>query len=283
MRIRKAVITAAGYDHALPLQRLVDRSGQEKTALQLILEEAAAAGIEETCVIICPGDRDPFYDAAGPFAPRLVFVEQDNPRGYGDALHRARPFTASESFLHLVGDHLYVSGSDQSCARQLVQLAQSESCSISAVQATRESKLPFFGVIGGKRVAQRNHLYEVTQVLEKPTPTEAEQRLQVAGLRAGNYLCLFGMHVLSPTLMDLLGDVLNQAAADEKPAVTAALARLAERERYLAFEIDGSRYNIGIKYGLLLAQFALALSGEGRDQVLTELVHMLAERPGRSR
>jgi UTP--glucose-1-phosphate uridylyltransferase len=283
MRIRKAVVTAAGMDHSLPLQRLVARNGQEKTALQLILEEAGDAGIEESCVVIRPGDKAAFYDAAGPIAPRLVFVEQDEPRGYGDALRRARQFTGNEFFLHLVGDHLYLSATEQSCARQLVQLAQAESCSVSAVQATRESKLPYFGVIGGKRVAQREHLYEVTQVLEKPTPTEAEQRLQVAGLPAGHYLCLFGMHVLSPTVMDLLGEALENASAGGKPPLTAALAHLSERERFLAFEINGSRYNIGVKYGLFIAQLALALSGEGRDQVLTELVQMLAERPGRSR
>lgn len=282
MKIRKAVITAAGVDHALPLQRLVDRSGQEKTALELILEEAAAAGVEDTCVVICPGDREAFQDAAGPFASRLVFVEQSHPRGYADALRRAGGFVGQEPFLHLVGDHLYLSATQEGCARQLIQVAQTESCSISAVQATRESKLPYFGAIGGKRVTQRTRLYEVTQVLEKPTPTEAEQKLQVAGLRSGYYLCLFGLHVLTPVVMDLLQETIDRAGDHEKPSLTAALGKLAERERYLCYEIEGTRYNIGVKYGLLLAQFALALSGEGRDQVLTELVQMLADRPGRS-
>lgn len=280
MKIRKAVITAAGVDHALPLQRVVDRTGQEKTALQLILEEAIDAGVEEACVIIRPGDRPAFQDAVGSLVSRIQFLEQDEPRGYADALRRARAFAGDEHFLHLVGDHLYVSANSSRCARQLVEMAEAEECSVSAVQATRESKLPFFGAIGGKRVARRPRLYEVSQVLEKPTPTEAEQRLQVAGLRAGYYLCLFGMHVFSPTVMDLIDESLQKASPIAKLPVTAALARLAERERYLAFEIAGTRYNIGVRYGLLLAQMALALSGEGRDLVLTELVQMLAERPG---
>ena len=57
-----------------------------------------------------------------------------------------------------------------------------------------------------------------------------------------------------------------------------ALARLANKERYLAFEVPGRRYNIGVKYGLLNAQLALALSGVDRMEVLTQLVELLAPR-----
>jgi UTP--glucose-1-phosphate uridylyltransferase len=55
-----------------------------------------------------------------------------------------------------------------------------------------------------------------------------------------------------------------------------ALARLADGERYLACELDGRRYDFGVKYGLLTAQLALALSGQDRDEVLSGLVEQLA-------
>ena len=48
-------------------------------------------------------------------------------------------------------------------------------------------------------------------------------------------------------------------------------------ERYLALEVHGARYNIGIKYGLLTAQLALALNGADRDEVLTQLLELLAK------
>ena len=213
MKVKKAVVTAAGPDHHLPLQRLVDRHGQEKTALQLILDEVGQAGIDEIAVIVRPGDSEAFRAAAGDHAARLTFIEQTNPRGYGDAIHRAAGFVGREPFLHLVGDHLYRSGQSngaggQCCAAQLVKMAENEECSVSAVQATRENMLPYFGTIGGRRVARHNKLYEVSQVIEKPTPTEAEQKLHIAGLRAGYYLCMFGMHVLTPQVMMLLADAL---------------------------------------------------------------------------
>lgn len=278
MKVRKAVVTAAGPDHHLPLQRLVDRQGVEKTALQLILDEVGQAGIDEIAVVIRPGDREVFRVAAGDHAASLTFIEQTSPRGYGDAIYRAKEFVSREPFLHLVGDHLYLSGSDKCCARQLVELAEAENCSVSAVQATRENMLPYFGAIGGHRVARHNKLYEVSQVIEKPTPTEAEQKLHIAGLRAGYYLCMFGMHVLSPAVISLLGDVLD--GSSRSLPLAAALGSLAERERYLAFEIAGTRHNIGVKYGLLIAQLAIALSGDDRDLVLTEMLQLLAEKAG---
>lgn len=280
MRIRKAVITAASpTQHGLPLQHLVDRHGFDKSALQLTVEEAVDAGAEEICVVIRPGDTDAYSRAADEHRGRIVFVEQDNPRGYGDALVRARDFVANEPFLHLVGDHIYLSQGEASCARQLVEVAQAENCAVSAVQATRENKLPYFGTIGGSRVSQRTDLYKVERVIEKPTPTQAEQELVIAGLRSGYYLCLFGMHVLTPSVLTILTDLLDANRNGQQTTLTDALTLLAQRERYLAYETDGHRHNIGVKYGLLVAQLALALSGNDRDQVLTELVDLLAMRP----
>ena len=279
MKITKAIITAAAPDQGnLPLQQLVDNTGQNKSALQLIIEEALQAGIEDICVVIRPGDGGAFEQAAGPHASRLTYVEQTDPRGYGDALMRAREFAADQPFLHLVGDHLYLSNTDRCCAAQLVSVAEKEECSVSAVQATRESKLPLFGTVGGQPVPQRSDLYEVSKVLEKPTPTLAEQELIVAGLRSGYYLCFFGMHVLTPTTMDLLDDAVKKAEPSRSIQLSNSLSALAQRERYLALEVKGTRYNIGEKYGLLIAQLALALIGDDRDQILTELVELLATR-----
>src|SRR5205823_601295 len=115
---------------------------------------------------------------------------------------------------------------------------------------THESKLPYYGTIGGRLVAGKQRLYEVEDVLEKPTPTEAEQRLIVPGLRAGHYLCFFGMHVLTPTLMEILAEDLAHSAARNGVHLTTALGKLAGRERYLASELQGRRYDIGVKYGL---------------------------------
>ena len=279
MDIKRAIITAAGQtQRTLPLQTLVDRDGQTKTALGIIIEEILQAGVEEICVVVCPGDQAAYATAAGEHAKRLQFVEQSEPLGYGHAVHCAHRFAGDKPFLLLVGDHLYVSGAAKRCAQQLVEVAAAENCAVSAVQATHESKLPYYGAIGGKLVTARKSLYEISVVLEKTTPTEAEQRLIVPGLRAAHYLCFFGMHVLTPTVMEFLAEDIARVGGKSGVALSPTLARLARRERYLASELQGRRYDIGVKYGLLTAQLALALDGQDREEVLSGLVELLATR-----
>ena len=151
------------------------------------------------------------------------------------------------------------------------------------MQSTHESKLPYYGAVGGQLVDAAQRLYQVDAVLEKPTPTEAEQKLDVPG-PARRLLPLLLRHARAHA---------GRAAHARRTALTrrrarettvnfrAALARLAEQERYLACELDGRRYDFGVKYGLLTAQLALALSGKDRDEVLRGLVELLANKVAR--
>ena len=274
MDITKALITAAGKNQrTLPLQSLVDRDGTGKTALAIIIEEILRAGIERIGIVINPGDEAAYRTAAGPHAARLTFIAQAEPSGYAHAIHCAADFCAEDAFLLLVGDHLYLSATEKGCAQQLVETARAEKCSVSAVQSTHESKLPYYGAIGGTLVHAARRLYQVEAVLEKPTPTEAEQKLVVPGLRAGYYLCFFGMHVLTPAVHKYLNALF---LAGGTVNFSNALAALAGQERYLACELEGRRYDFGLKYGLLNAQLALSLAGTDRDEVLRNMVELLA-------
>lgn len=277
MKINKTVITAAGRDQRqLPLQRLVDRDGVSKSALQILIEEATSAGADEIAIVVSPGDEAAFRAAAGSAAGKLQFIPQPEPLGYGHALWCAREFVDAEPFLHLVSDHLWVSDAPARCGQQLVEVATAENCAVSAVQATRETMLPYYGAVGGRRVPQRKNLYEIENVLEKPTPTAAEQELVVPGLRAGHYLCFFGMHVLTPAVLEMLDAAVAAANGRGTVQLSPALARLASCERYLALEVAGTRYNLGERYGLLTAQLALALAGCDRAEVLVQLAELLA-------
>lgn len=277
MNVSKAVVTAAGRSQrGLPLQTLVDRDGIEKKALQIILEEAADAGVGEVCLVIAPGDEEAYRMASGSLL-RLHFVTQEEPLGYGHAVLQARDFVGDQAFLHLVSDHLSIADGSIRSAKQVVDLARSEGCAVSAVQPTRENMLRFYGAVGGRRVAQRPDLYEIQHVLEKPTPSEAEQVLSVPGLRAGYYLCFFGVHVLTPAVMDILAETARLNAARPLDLST-ALRELARRERYLALEVAARRYNIGQKYGLLTAQLALALDGVDREKILAQIIDLVAQR-----
>lgn len=278
MKIKKAVITAAGEkQRLLPLQTLIDRDGEEKSVLGILIESALAADIEEVCVVVWPGDEGRYAEAAARHLGHVRFVPQSQPLGYGHAVYCAREFVGGEPFLHLVGDHLWAANAGVAGTRGLVALAEAEKCAVSAVQVTRENLLPRYGAVGARRVPGRQGLYRIETVIEKPTPTEAEQRLVTPGLRAGYYLCFFGMHALTPSAMELLGRRLAEAP-EARISLSVALDELARREKYLALEEQAQRYDLGARYGLLTAQLALALGGKDRSEVLSQLVELLAAR-----
>ena len=306
LRITKAVITAAGrgarqYPAFDTVQKamlpLVDRDGLAKPVLQIIAEEALESGIEEICVVSAPEDEAYYrrhfqtfadnlrsaYKGVGwaeeqarrmsDLAQRLNFAVQEEPLGYGHAVWSARKFVGGEPCLLLLGDHLYISKEERRCARQLLDLAIAEGCAASAVHATREHLIHQYGTISGRRMHDRPDVYTIDEIIEKPNPTIAELRLGVPGLRAGHYLCFFGMHVLTPAVFDILGEMV---AADRRELgsiqLTTALNELARKERYLALETRGTRYNLGVKFGVVEAQIALSLAGVDRQAMLTTLL-----------
>ena len=190
MRVTRAVITAAGRDQrALPLQTLIDRDGAEKSVLCGIVEEALRAGIEEICVVVCPGDEAAYAAAAGEHGRRLTFVQQEEPLGHGHAVFCARSFVDGEPFLHLVGDHLYVHTDGDGCARQVVALA-GESCASRLTALPREllpTMAPSAAGCGGSPGVRHRDVVE-------SHPTEAEQRLCAGCAR---HYSLLWHHVLT--------------------------------------------------------------------------------------
>ena len=274
MKIKKAVITAAGlHQQHLPLQTLVSPTGKTKTIAGFLLDEIFANGIDAAAIIIAPGTEGVFSSAVADHLEKVTFIEQSQPLGYGHAVLCAKEFTGNDPFLLMMNDHLYLSFAERSCLGQLLAVTEQADGPISAVQPTHESKLPFYGTIGGSPVGGHHGLYEVSNILEKPTPTVAEQELIVPGLRSGNYLCLFGMHVLTPRVMKHLDKAFS---GDGNLPLTPSLAATARSEKYLACEIEGLRFNIEEPYGLLRAQLGMALSGKGRDEVMGAMIELIA-------
>jgi UTP--glucose-1-phosphate uridylyltransferase len=306
VRITRAVITAAGrgarqYPAFDTVQKamlpLVDRDGLTKPVLQIIVEEALESGIEEIGVVVAPGDEpvyrrlltnyaanlragyrgEPWAEEQarrlGEMEARLRFAEQAEPRGYGHAVHCAKGFVGDEPFLLLLSDHVYISGESRRCAKQLIELAEAEDCAVSAVQATREHLIGQYGTLAGRRLQDRSDVYAIDTIVEKPNPTLAELKLHVPGLRAGHYLCFFGMHVLTPSVFALLDDLVSRDVREGGSIqLTTALNALASREKYLALETRGTRHNLGVKYGVVEAQIALAMAGVDRERMLAGLL-----------
>jgi UTP--glucose-1-phosphate uridylyltransferase len=317
VQIRKAVITAAArgprlYPAADTVQKamlpLVDRDGLTKPVIQIIAEEAIESGIEEIVVVCAPGDEEKYRrqfqslrenlleayrgvewarlqaEKISNLERRLRFAVQDEALGYGHAVYCARPFIGDEPFLLLLGDHLYVSQIEgKRCVEQLLELAQREECAVAAVQATREHLVGRYGTLTGKRQQGLPGVYQIDRIIEKPSLSQAELELHTPGLRVGHYLCFFGMYVLTPSLFSIVDEALHASADTHDVALTPALQELARRERFLALELGGTRYDIGAKFGLLQTQLALALSGADREGMMTVVLELLAESARRAK
>ena len=279
MKITKALITAASPDQRkLPLQTLIDRDRKQRTVLEILINEIRSAGIEEIGIVIQKQDKKRFREVMQLSSiSGIEFIPQIDKRGYGQAFLSASDFIGKEPFLHLVGDHLYVNRTGENVAKQLIEMAEKHKCAISTVQRTRENRIGNYGTIKAERIQNESQLFKVNSVKEKPSPTYAEQHLMVPGLRAGYYLCFYGMHVLTPQIIELL-EQREQKFPNETLGLSEALNELAKKNKYLALERNDSHFDIGIDYGLLKAQLALSLSGKDRDYLLSELLQFFVEK-----
>jgi UTP--glucose-1-phosphate uridylyltransferase len=311
-KVRKAVITAAGrgtrqYPASTAVQKemfpLVDRDGLTKPVIQIIGEEAIGSGIEEICIITTPGEESAYRDyfkrldddmvksfrgkdwaileseKLGAFGERLHFAEQHTPEGFGHAVYQAKKFVGDEPFLLLLGDHVYISGTKERCARQLISVYEQYMLdAVTGVQPTIERQLHLFGTIKGHPIDPARGIYKSELIIEKPSIESARANLVTPGLPAGNYLAHFGIHVFSPRIFDSLEYLIkNDVREKGEFQLTAAQEHLRQQtDKYWCVVTEGQRYDTGIPYGLMETQLALALNGVHRTEICEAIARILA-------
>ena len=283
---------------------VMDRDGICKPAIQIIIEEALESGIEEVCLVVNPHNRAQIEQHFAPLtadelkvfkgkdwallqsariqqmAARLHFVVQQTAEGYGHAVYQAREFVGDEPCLVMLGDHIFTTSEEKRCARQVLDVYERYECSVSAVQQTPAELLHLFGTVCGKRLDadERQAVYNVEAIYEKPTPEYAEKHLQQGGLLYGMYLCFFGMHIMKPEIFDCLKYAIDNNLREKNEfQFTSAQERLRETGgTYMAVETIGDRHDIGIPFGYAQTQAALALNSVYKEQMLASLVRNLA-------
>jgi UTP--glucose-1-phosphate uridylyltransferase len=281
---------------------VMDRDGITKPSIQVIIEEALDSGIEEVCLVVNRHNRGQIEAHFKPLPPeemrlfkgkdwallqsaklqqiasRLTIVEQPSPEGYGHAVWCAREFVGDEPFLLMLGDHIYTTGTEKRCARQIIDVFEKYGVGVSAVQQTPSELLHLFGTVRGKLIQDNPRVYDVDHIYEKPPVEYAENNLRVEGLLWGMYLCFFGMHAFNPSIFDSIQYAIDHDLREKGEfQLTSAQERLREGgERYVAFEAVGERFDTGIPFGYAQTQAALAVNSVFREQMLAELVRLLA-------
>jgi UTP--glucose-1-phosphate uridylyltransferase len=280
-RIRKAVIPAAGLgtrhfpaSHAVmkELFPVVGRDGINRALLHHHLIELEAAGLDDVCIIVRPGDEaavrryfagpgDAYlkrlekYPALleearrmGVWADRLRFCVQETQEGFGHAVFQSRDFAAGEPVLLCLGDHLF-RGAPDSPHLSLVNAAEGGGGrTVSAVNRIGPADLAGYGTIAGRRRPGQPELIEVDLIIEKPDLAAARSRLRVDGLADDEFLGWFGMHALGASIYDVLERMIRDNRRDGGEfQLTRAQELQRQAEGYLALEIKrAKRFDFGV-------------------------------------
>lgn len=302
-RIQKAIIPIAGYGtrlfpatKAVPkaLFPIVARDGLAKPIIQLIIEEALTAGIEEVCLVAQPHQVEPIADYFSGTVPaairekaelamqadrlaeigeRLHFAIQAEPQGFGHAIYCAKAFADGEPVMILLGDHLYLSETDVSCAKQLVDTYAQVGTSVTSLDICDESELHLNGIVHGYSrealpVSHSARLFRLTHIAEKPTVDIARETLRVEGLPPQQYLCNFGIDLLTPLLFDILEHhYRNTIVTHGEIQLRDAMAELIRREGMDGYRVAGQRYDTGNPQELLKTVLAFAVHSPYRAEV----------------
>jgi UTP--glucose-1-phosphate uridylyltransferase len=173
---------------------------------------------------------------------------QPRQEGYGHAIYQTKKFAAGEPVLLCLGDHLF-RGKPVSPAVELLQQAGiSNGRSISAVNRIGTDDLKGYGTIAGQRCKEQPRLIDVSLIIEKPDPATARRQLRVDGLPDDVFLGWFGMHLLSPSIYDVLEQMIRDDVRDHGEfQLTRAQELQRQREGYLALEIVAAeRFDFGV-------------------------------------
>ena len=228
--------------------------------------------MEEICIIVQPGTDTAIRDyLEGPgeaylsrlakypallaearqmrdLADRVTFTVQHEQEGYGHAVYQSKAFAAGEPVLLCLGDHLF-RGASVSPFCELAQMAAvADGKSVSAVNRIGPDELKGFGTIAGKRRTDNPRLIDVSRIIEKPDVAIARENLRVDGLEDDVFLGWFGMHLLAPSIYEILEEMIaNNVRDGGEFQLTRAQEIQRQREGYLALEmLDATRFDFGI-------------------------------------
>jgi len=269
MKVRKAVIPAAGLGtRFLPATKSQPKEMLpivDKPTIQYIIEEAAAAGVEDIIVVTGRNKRsieDHFdrsieleleLERTGklqlldmvrdiPEIANIHFIRQKQPLGLGHAVLTASHFIGSEPFAVLLGDDVVVSR--RPVLQQMVEIFDEYKTSIIGVQEVSEEVVHRYGIVDCKHV--EGGVYKVKDLVEKPKREAAPSRIAI-----------LGRYILTPTIFSYLETQTPGAGGEIQ--LTDGLKRLAQAEAMYAYVFKGHRYDVGTKLGFLQANIEFAL------------------------
>jgi len=287
LRVRKAVITAAGWGtRFLPATKAQPKEMLplvDKPVIQYAVEEAVAAGIEQLIIITSSQKRaiedhfdrsyelEHLLEAKGDIdmlrrvrqigdMAQISYVRQKEQLGLGHAVLMAKELIGHEPFAVILPDDVVVA--DRPCIGQLIDAYSAVHASVVAVMEVPHDETSRYGIIDPDLDADTNdeRLTKLKGVVEKPKPADAQSNLAV-----------IGRYVLTPKVFEKLEQ--TQHGAGGEIQLTDAINALTAEQDVFAYAFAGQRYDAGTTMGWLKASIELALE---RPELSAEFRRYLA-------
>lgn len=258
--IKKAVIPAAGLGtRFLPATKAQPKEMLpiiDTPTIQYVVQEAVDSGIEDILIISGKGKRaiEDHFDRNFELEialeekneqalneiknisdmAKIHYIRQKELKGLGDAIYHAKHHVGNEPFAVLLGDT--VVSSVIPVTQQLIDIYEQYKQIVIGVEQVPKEKVHRYGIVGGEKI--NDSLYQLNEMIEKPSIEEAPSNLAVAG-----------RYILTPDIFKALEE--TKAGKNDEIQLTDALRIFLSRGSVYSYTFEGKRYDIGDKLDYL--------------------------------
>jgi UTP--glucose-1-phosphate uridylyltransferase len=286
MKIRKAIFPAAGFGtRFLPATKVQPKEMLpilDKPAIQYVVEEAKKAGINELLIVTAKGkeiienhfDRsfelEHFLEKKKKIAllkavkeiselANIYYIRQKEPLGLGDAILCGRKFVDEEPFAVFLADDII--DSEKPAITQLIEVFETFNSPTFLVEEVPKDKISSYGIIKAKNVGE--NIFEVYDVIEKPSPSNAPSNLGI-----------IGRYIFYPKIFEVI-EKLKPGKAKEIQLTDAIRVLIRNGVKFYAKKLIGKRYDIGTHFGYIQAIIEFALKNKDISSKLREYLSTL--------
>ncbi len=256
--IKKCLFPAAGYGtRFLPATKATPKEMLPiltKPLIQYGVEEAMEAGISDMAIVTGRGKRaiEDHFDISYELEEQLKgskkeellkeirniinnctfsYTRQKKMLGLGHAILTGKTLIGDEAFAVVLADDLCYS-ENNSVLSQMVELYELYQCSIVAIEEVDIKEVSKYGIIDGKLIDDREDVYRVNSMIEKPEPKDAPSNLAI-----------IGRYILTPDIFDILENIKPGIGGEIQ--ITDALLEQAKKGKVIAYKFKGKRFDCG--------------------------------------
>lgn len=288
-KIRKAVFPVAGLGtRFLPATKVMPKEMLtivDRPLMQMAVEEAKAAGIEEFIFVVSTG-KEILAEHFGKTEKLLATLEsrnkveqiakvkdatlpegslkiayQDEPLGLGHAVWCARDLVGNEPFAVILTDDTV--RHPKSCLAQMIEAYNGLGGNMVATCAVPPEDTNKYGILDV--IERKGDVVTLKGLVEKPKPEDAPSDMSI-----------FGRYILQPQIFDHLAK--KERGAGGEIQLTDAMAHLLKEQPFYGFEFKGERLDCGMESGFIKSQIAYGLDQPRlKDDLISYMKNKLKE------